>query len=40
MNASNQVKIILIEDDEFLRELMAEKLRGAGYEVIEAKDGD
>ncbi|MEK7130295.1 MAG: response regulator, partial [Patescibacteria group bacterium] len=29
-----------IEDDSFLRELMSEKLRNAGYNVIEAADGN
>lgn len=37
---SNNVKILLIEDDSFLRELMSEKLRNAGFTVIEAADGD
>ncbi|TAN58027.1 response regulator [Patescibacteria group bacterium] len=34
------LKILLIEDDSFLRELMSEKLRNAGYNVIEAADGN
>ncbi len=34
------IKILLIEDDSFLRELMSEKLRNAGYNVIEAADGN
>ena len=36
----NDIKILLIEDDSFLRELMSEKLRNAGYNVIEAADGN
>lgn len=37
---SDDIKILLIEDDSFLRELMSEKLRNAGYNVIEAADGN
>jgi len=33
-------KILIVEDDKFLRELMSRKLREEGYEVIEAMDGD
>ena len=36
----NDIKILLIEDDSFLRELMSEKLRNSGYNVIEAADGN
>lgn len=36
----NDIKILLIEDDSFLRELMSEKLRNAGYNIIEAADGN
>ncbi len=36
----DDIKILLIEDDSFLRELMSEKLRNAGYNVIEAADGN
>jgi len=32
--------ILLIEDEEVIRELYAEVLRDAGYKVIEARDGD
>jgi len=33
-------KILIVEDDKFLRELMSRKLREEGYEVLEAIDGD
>jgi DNA-binding response OmpR family regulator len=33
-------KILLIEDDKFLRELYAEIFRDEGYKVTEAKDGE
>lgn len=33
-------KILLVEDDKFLRELIAKKLKSAEYEVIEATDGE
>ncbi len=33
-------KILLVEDDKFLRELIAKKLRSEDYEVIEALDGE
>jgi CheY-like chemotaxis protein len=32
-------KILIIEDDKFLRELIAKKLGGEGYEVLGADDG-
>lgn len=32
--------ILIIEDDKFLRELIAQKLRKEGYEVSEAIDGE
>lgn len=32
-------KILIVEDDQFQRELYAEVLRDEGYEVFEAKDG-
>ena len=34
------VKILIIEDDKFLRELISQKLEKAGYEVCEAIDGE
>jgi len=40
MPDQKSIKILLIEDDSFLRELMSEKLRNSGYEVIEAADGN
>ncbi len=33
-------KILIIEDDKFLRELIARKLLKEGYEIIEAIDGE
>jgi DNA-binding response OmpR family regulator len=33
-------KILIVEDDKFLRELMAQKLAKEGYDVIEAIDGE
>ena len=33
-------KILLVEDDKFLRELIAKKLKSAEYEVLEAIDGE
>lgn len=38
--AENGKTILLIEDEEVIRELYAEVLRDAGYKVIEARDGD
>ena len=41
MKSSDSPKTILIvEDDEFLREIMTKKLRRAGYEVLEAMSGE
>jgi DNA-binding response OmpR family regulator len=33
-------KILIIEDDKFLRELIAKKLRSENFEVLEAKNGE
>jgi DNA-binding response OmpR family regulator len=33
-------KILIIEDDRFLRELISRKLKNEGYEVLEAMDGE
>lgn len=33
-------KILIIEDDKFLRELISQKLIKEGYEIIEAADGE
>lgn len=33
-------KILIVEDDKFLRELMVRKLSNEGFEVIEAQDGE
>ncbi len=32
--------ILIIEDDKFLKELIARKLAGEGYDVLEAVDGE
>jgi len=33
-------KILVVEDDKFLRELIIKKLLGEGYDVVEAADGE
>jgi DNA-binding response OmpR family regulator len=33
-------KILIVEDDRFLRELIARKLKNEGFEVLEAVDGE
>ncbi len=33
-------KILIIEDDKFLRELISQKLKKEGYEIVEAVDGE
>jgi len=33
-------KILIIEDDKFLRELISQKLIAKGYEIIEAENGE
>jgi DNA-binding response OmpR family regulator len=33
-------KVLIIEDDQFLRELIGQKLIREGYEVVEAVDGE
>ncbi len=33
-------KILIVEDDKFLRELIVKKLTNEGYEVVEAVDGE
>lgn len=33
-------KILIVEDDKFLRELMVKKLNNEGFKVIEAQDGN
>ncbi len=33
-------KILIVEDDKFLRELVARKLSSEGFEVLEAVDGE
>jgi len=33
-------KILIVEDDKFLRELIVRKLSNEGYEVVEAVDGE
>lgn len=38
--SENKTKILVIEDDKFLREIIAGKLNKEGYEVFEAGDGE
>ena len=33
-------RILIVEDDKFLRELMSQKLRNEDYDVVEAVDGE
>ncbi|MDD5606568.1 MAG: response regulator [Candidatus Pacebacteria bacterium] len=33
-------KLLIVEDDQFLRELVAKKIREENYEVVEASDGE
>ena len=33
-------KILIVEDDKFLRELIAQKLQKENYEIVEAMDGE
>jgi len=33
-------KILVVEDDKFLRELISRKLLGEGYNIVEAVDGE
>lgn len=33
-------KILIVEDDKFLRELIVKKLSNEGYDVVEAADGE
>ena len=33
-------KILIVEDDKFLRELIVKKMSNEGYEVVEAADGE
>ncbi|MCQ8242302.1 response regulator [Rhizosaccharibacter radicis] len=35
-----QMRVLLVEDEEPIRSIIAEELREAGYEVVEASDGD
>ena len=37
---SKKVKILIVEDDKFLRELLVRKLEGEGFNTIIAIDGD
>jgi CheY-like chemotaxis protein len=37
--ARGQCRILLVEDESLLRRLIAQYLRGEGYEIIEAEDG-
>jgi CheY-like chemotaxis protein len=38
--AQKQLQILCVEDDDLIRQVMAEGLRDAGYDVLEAKDSD
>src|SRR3989338_4296721 len=38
-NAGANKKILMVEDDQFLRELAIKKFRLAGYEIVTAADG-
>jgi CheY-like chemotaxis protein len=38
--APHRARILLVEDDDELRALMAESLSAAGYEIVEARDGE
>ena len=33
-------KVLIVEDDKFLRELIVKKLLGEGYDIVEAIDGE
>jgi two-component system cell cycle response regulator DivK len=37
--AKEQKKVLVVEDDPWIRSLMADLLAGEGYEVVEAPDG-
>jgi two-component system response regulator MtrA len=37
---SKEVKILIVEDDENLRFLVAHRLKAEGYTVLEANDGE
>lgn len=39
-SASGQAKLLIIEDDKFLRDLISQKLRKEGFNVLEAMDGE
>jgi DNA-binding response OmpR family regulator len=34
------MKVLIVEDDKFLRELMTKKLASEGFEIVEAMDGE
>ncbi|MDD5146633.1 MAG: response regulator [Candidatus Pacebacteria bacterium] len=34
------MKVLIVEDDKFLRELMSKKLASEGFELVEAMDGE
>ena len=33
-------KVLVIEDDQFLRELLVQKLESEGYDLVQAVDGE
>ena len=38
--ASGKKTILVVEDDQFLRELIVQKLESEGYEIVHATDGE
>ena len=38
--AQKQLQILFVEDDDLIRHVTVEGLRDAGYDVLEARDGD
>jgi len=40
MNSTNNKKILVIEDDKFLRDLIVRKLDSEGFDTLEAIDGE
>lgn len=40
MEEKKQKKVLVVDDDENLRMALTDKLKGIGFEVLEAKDGE